>query len=313
LHGGCLVVPLVSGVTDVRFAEHELVAYVSHVAAFLIALLFIAAGVWKITSPFTWSRMLEELLVPYQLSLPFTLLLGPLEAFAGVTILVPRFRRWGAALSAVLLLAFMVYIGVNYNSLLGKDCSCFPWVKRSVGPAFFAEDAAMLLLALVAGWWTRPPRGLRNAAVILGAVAVFTAVSYGAAVTHQTGAKAPDSITLDGKPFSLQHGRVFVFFYDPTCSHCDAAARQMSKFNWKSDVTRVGIPTNDPQWAASFTKDTGFSLQTSNDLKEMKQIFPFGDPPYGVTIENGRQTGVVSHYDGPAEPAETLRKLGYIE
>ena len=45
---------------------------------------------------------------------------------------------------------------------------------------------------------------------------------------HQTGTKAPDSITVDGKPYSLQHGKIFLFFYDPNCGHCDAAARTMS-------------------------------------------------------------------------------------
>src|SRR5579862_1266974 len=120
---------------------------VSHIAAFAVAALFISAGVWKITDPFGWSRMLEQLLVPYQFSLPITLVLAVTETFAGTLILVPRFRRWGAWIAAALLVAFMIYIGFNYSALLGKDCSCFPWVKRTIGPAFFPEDAAMLLAA----------------------------------------------------------------------------------------------------------------------------------------------------------------------
>jgi len=285
---------------------------ISHVAAFLVALLFLAAGVWKATHPFDFAKLAEELLVPYQLSLALSLTLAVSETLAGVLVLVPRFRRWGALLAGALLLVFMVYIGINYGKLVGKDCSCFPWIKRTVGPGFFIGDAGMLLAALVAGWWAKPARSLRSAAVILGAIAVFAGVSYGAAVARQTGTKAPDSITVDGSPYSLQHGRIFLFFYDPTCSHCDAAARAMSKLTWKSDVKRIAVPTNDPQWAASFLKDTGYQASTSLDLKPLKEVFPFGDPPYGVTIENGRQTSPVAHYEG-SEPAETLRKLGYIE
>src|SRR5580704_3053801 len=196
---------------------------VNHIAALAVAVLFIAAGVWKITNPFAVSRMLEQLLVPYQLSIALTLVLAVSETFAGVLVLVPRFRRWGAWLAAGLLLAFMVYIGINYSSLIGRDCSCFPWVKRAIGPAFFPEDGAMLLAAIVAGVWaTRRPATRSAAMVVLGVVAVFTAVSYGSAVTHQTGTKAPDSITVDGKPYSLGHGRVFLFFYDPTCSRREA-------------------------------------------------------------------------------------------
>jgi uncharacterized membrane protein YphA (DoxX/SURF4 family) len=289
----------------------------NHIAALIVAILFIAAGVWKITNPFAVSRMLEQLLVPYSLSIPFTLTLAVLETFAGVLVIVPRFRRWGAWIAAALLLAFMIYVGYNYNHLIGRDCSCFPWVKRAIGPAFFPEDGAMLLAALIAGMWaTRRPEGFRSAAVVLGVVAVFTGMSYGSAVTHQTGTKAPDSITVDGKPYSLQHGRVFLFFYDPTCTHCEAAAKHMSTYHWKSDVVRIAIPTTLKQYAASFLHDTHFDALTSNDLDMLKKLFPFGDPPYGVALENGREQGPVSHFDDSdrgVEPAATLRKLGLID
>lgn len=289
----------------------------NHVAAWLVAILFIAAGVWKITNPFPVSRMMEQLLVPFQLSIPLTLTLAVLETFAGVLVIVPRFRRWGAWLATALLVAFMIYVGYNYHALIGRDCSCFPWVKRAIGPAFFPEDGAMVALALLAGFWTpRRSEGFRNAAVVLGVVAVFTGVSYGSAVTHQTGTKAPDTITVDGQPYSLQHGRIFLFFYDPTCSHCEAAAKHMSTYKWQSDVVRIALPITLPQFAASFLHDTHFDAHTSNDFEVLKKIFPFGDPPYGVALENGRETGPVSHYDDaePAtEPAATLRKLGLIE
>jgi uncharacterized membrane protein YphA (DoxX/SURF4 family) len=286
---------------------------VNHIAALAVALLFVVAGVWKAIDPFAVSRMLEQLLVPASLSIPLTLLLATGEMFAGVLVLVPRFRRWGAAVATLLLLAFMIYVAINYNALVGRDCSCFPWVKRAIGPAFFPEDGAMMLAAIVAGWWARPAGTLRSAAVVLGAVAVFAGVSYGAAVAKQTGTKAPDSITVDGKPYSLQHGRIFVFFYDPNCSHCDAAARGMAKLNWKSDVTKIGIPTSMPQFAPAFVRETGMTMLTSYDLAPMKAVFPFGDPPYGVVLENGREKGVVPHYEENNEPVETLRKFGLVE
>jgi hypothetical protein len=229
-----------------------------------------------------------------------------------VLVLVPRFRRWGAWIASFLLVAIMIYMAVNYNNLIGRDCSCFPWVKRTVGPAFFFEDAGMLVASLIAAWWSRPPVSKRGAAVILGAVAVFAGVSFGSALAHQTGTKAPDSITVDGQPYSLQHGRVFLFFYDPHCSHCDQAARDMSKLTWKTDVTVIGIPTTDSRFAAAFLNDTGLKAKTSLDLETLKKVFPFGDPPYGVALESGREKGPVSHYEG-SEPGDTLRKLGYIE
>jgi hypothetical protein len=67
-----------------------------------------------------------------------------------------------------------------------------------------------------------------------------------------------------------------------------------------------------PQWAESFLTDTGFKAKTSPDLALLKKTFPFGDPPFGVFLENGREQAPVPHFDGP-EPSETLKKLGLIE
>ncbi len=286
--------------------------FAGHFAAFAVALLFLTAGIWKMTDPFTWARMVEDLRVPYQFSLPLTLALAIAETLAGALVLIPRFRRWGAWLAALLLVVFMIYIGVNYSTLLGKDCSCFPWVKRTVGPGFFEGDAAMLLAAIIAGIWSRPPVGIQKAVLMLGVVGAFAGMSFALATTRQSGTKAPEVITVDGSPFSLQKGRIFLFFYDPQCSHCEAAARAMSKYTFKDNVTVIGIPTQQQQWAQSFLKDTGLKARTSLDLELLKKTFPFGDPPYGVVIEGGRERGPVPHYEG-AEPSETLKQLGVIE
>jgi hypothetical protein len=287
------------------------------VAALFVAVLFIGAGAYKAIDPYRWSRMLEELLFPYQYSLAFTLLLAVGEMFGGVLILVPRFRRWGAVITSFLLVSFMVYIGIHYTALLGKDCSCFPWVKRTVGPMFFVGDGAFLAAAMLAGLWAPSGSGkTRTAAVMLGIVAVFTGVSFGSALSHQTGTKAPDSVMVDGQPFSLQHGRVFAFFYDPECSHCNAAARHMSKLHWASDVTVIALPVRAQKWAADFLRDNQLKAVTSLDWQKLKAVYPFGDPPYGVAIENGREKGPVSHFDDEdtgTEPAATLKQLGYVE
>lgn len=288
---------------------------VSLIGAVLTALLFLSAGLWKMSDPFGWSRMLEQLLMPYQFSLPSTLLLAVGETTAGVLVLIPRMRRWGALLAGVLLVVFMGYIGMHYSQLIGRDCSCFPWVKRTIGPMFFVEDAGMILAAVLAGWFARPAGSIKTAVLIAAVIAACTGASYGYAVSRQTGTKAPATITVDGQPYSLEHGRIFLFFYDPNCSHCDAAARLMAKLKWASDVRIVGIPVSMPRFAASFIHDTGLKMQTSLDLEELKKIFPFGDPPYGVALVDGREIGPVSHFDegtGP-EPRNTLRKLGFVE
>jgi uncharacterized membrane protein YphA (DoxX/SURF4 family) len=280
-------------------------------AAILLAIVFFASGCWKLTDPFQWANVLSEFRLPASMSLPFTLATGIAETLGAVLILVPRFRRWGSWLIAFLLLAFMVYIGVNYGALAGKECSCFPLVKRTIGPAFFVGDTVMLLLAALAGWWARPSENIRAALVVLGAVVVFAGVSFGVNATRQSGLKAPASITVDGKPYSLEHGQIFLFFYDPQCLHCDAAARRMAKLNWKSTKV-VAIPTQEARFAAAFLHDTGLSAGTSNDLQLLRGTFQFVDPPYGVALERGRQKAAIAAFE-ESEPAATLRRLGFVE
>ena len=287
---------------------------IAGVCAVLLAILFFVSGAWKLTDPYLWSQALVEFRVTSALSLPGTLALGIGEMVGAVLILVPRFRRWGAWLLGLLLVVFMVYIGANYGALVGKDCSCFPLVKRAVGPAFFFEDGAMLLMAVVAGMWARRSDNLRGALVILGAVVVFAGASFGVNLARETGVKAPTSITVDGKPFSLQQGNTFLFFYDPTCTHCEAAARKMAKLNWK-DSNVVAIPIDTPQFAASFLHDTGLKAGTSNDLDLLRGTFKFATAPYGVALVRGHQKAVVDvgAFETDGQPAATLRGLGFVQ
>ena len=280
-------------------------------AALLLAIVFFVSGAWKLTDPFQWAQALTEFHVPAAFSLPFTITLGVGEMFGAVLIVVPRFRRWGAWLIALLLTAFIIYIGANYATLVGKDCTCFPLVKRTVGPGFFVGDGAMLLMAVLAGWWARHAENLRAAAVILGAVVVFAGVSLGVNAARESGLKAPDSITMDGKPFSLQEGNIFLFFYDPTCPVCEGAARKMAKLNWKNTQI-VAIPTDTPQFAASFLHDTGLHAGTSNDLALLEKTFKFVKWPYGVALVRGHQKATISSFEDN-EPQSTLRRLGFIE
>ena len=136
----------------------------------------LTAGIWKTTDPLAAAARLNQVLVPAIVSLPMALALGVSEAVAGVLILAPRFRRWGAWLCGLLLIAFLAYIGINYSALHGEECNCFPWVDRAVGPAFFFGDVVMLLMAVFAGLWARPSESASGAAHKLAAGVVFAGV-----------------------------------------------------------------------------------------------------------------------------------------
>ena len=300
---------------------------VNHAAALVVAFLFICAGVYKAIDPYKFANLAKNLLVPIDLTLPLAISLAVAETTAGVLILIPRFRRWGAILASLLLLSFMGYIGWNYKALIGRDCSCFPELRlplgividmrRSVGPGFFYGDLAFLASAAIAGVWARRSQGLRTAAVILGAVAVFTGVSVGSAYSKLTGLKAPESIVVDGQPMSLQKGRVFLFFYDPECGTCNAVGKSMGPLKFRDDVTFVAIPTRVPQFAASYLHDNGLNAKTSLESASLRKIFQFDNPPYATLIERGRQTSVILptqfDEDNPSKHIALLKQMGVVE
>jgi uncharacterized membrane protein YphA (DoxX/SURF4 family) len=88
-------------------------------------------GIWKISDPHGWAVRLAQAKVPAVLSLPGALFFGITETVAGVLILVPRLRRWGAILASLLLVAFLIYFAIYFNELRGMDCSCFPLAEAS--------------------------------------------------------------------------------------------------------------------------------------------------------------------------------------
>jgi uncharacterized membrane protein YphA (DoxX/SURF4 family) len=282
----------------------------SSVAAALIALLFLASGIWKITDVQGAAMRMAQAKVPESLSQAAALLFGIAETVGGVLILVPRFRRWGAMITGVLLVAFMIFVGINYNALHGAECSCFPWLKRAVGPGFFVGDALMLALAVCAGIWSKRPGSLRSAVLILGAVVVFAVVSYGVDEVRQTGTKAPDSTMVDGKPYSLQHGKIFLFFFDPQCMHCFDAAKRMSQLSW-GDTKVVAIPVEMPQYAGQFLHDTGLNAVVSTDFDKLGPTFSYTAYPFGVALENGREKAPLTKFE-KEEPEVTLKQLGFV-
>jgi hypothetical protein len=283
-------------------------------AAILISIVFLVAGLWKASDPIGAAVKLAQLRVPEALSIPTTLGLGIAETTCAVLLLIPRFRQWGAWIGSLLLVAFMVFIGIHYNELIGAECSCFPWVKRAVGPMFFVEDGIMLALAIGAGIGVRKSEGLRPAFLITGAVAVFAFTSYGMGLARNTGTKAPELLTAqDGKKISLKEGKTFIYFFNPHCMHCLEAGRKLATLNW-GDTHFVGVATEAPQDSEWFLEHAHLNGKgpVATDLDVLKKVFPFDLPPAGVAIENGYQKAMLLQFEGD-EPAATLKKIGFAQ
>jgi uncharacterized membrane protein YphA (DoxX/SURF4 family) len=102
-------------------------------SAVLLAFFFLLAGVWKINDPYGAATRLTQMRVPGELAIPSAIALGIAETFGAVLLLVPRFRRWGAWITGLMLVVFMIYMGANYAALQGQDCSCFPLSRSEAG------------------------------------------------------------------------------------------------------------------------------------------------------------------------------------
>lgn len=284
------------------------------VCAILLGIVFLVSGGWKVISPFQTGEVLEQAQVPAGWGVAGASVLGTIELFTAFLLFVPRFRKWGGALASLLLLFFIAWIGYYYSVLVGHDCSCFPIIKRAVGPNFFVGDGIMLLMGLAAWAWSPGvARSLRTPAIVLAALAIVAGTSFAIHTVDRHNVQVPVPVTVDGKPTDLSKGKVFLFFYDPSCMHCDAASKFMSKLNW-GDTKIVAIPTINPQWAASFLHDTGLKASTSLDLKKLRKAFSFVDPPFGVALVNGqvKETFGQAQFYAPL-PEPDLKKLGFVK
>lgn len=286
--------------------------WIGAAAAIAMAIPWLVAGGWKLTAVSEFQLMLTQILVPVPLSLPGTMAVIIGDLTAGVLLLVPAWRRLGGLFSAGLLIVFMGYFGINYEALKGADCSCFPWIERSVGPVFFWSDGAMLALSLVAAWLAPPMGKIGSAAKTVAALA---AVAFMALAIDKVGpqpdADVPASIQTDAGEFSLHQGKVFVYFFNPLCPHCEDAAKRMAQLTWKAAY--VGVPTQDPHFGPGFVEDTGLKdVKLSPDLDLLKERFPFGDVPYAVAISEGRVVERFVFFEDP-EFTEQLRELDFVE
>jgi uncharacterized membrane protein YphA (DoxX/SURF4 family) len=277
----------------------------------LLAVLFLVSGLWKVLDPFSAAERMVQALIPDALGMPAAIGVGTAELFTAVLLLIPRYRRWGAGLAGLLLVAFMVYVGAFYDRLLGDDCNCFPWIRRVVGPMFFITDAAMLLLAVGAAVWSRQPRGLRSPALLLAGVIGLALGSYSVAASVRSGIKAPSSIVVEGQQRLLGSGRYFLYFFDPECSHCLAVARKLGRQQWR-DAEVIAIPTANPQFARAFLDDAGLTAGISPDAVLLRKSFPFTDSPYGVALSLRRQVGAYNSGDLEQAVFVSLRQLGFI-
>ncbi len=189
---------------------------VAAVCAILLGIIFLVSGSWKVLDPFKTGELLEQAKVPAGFGKLGASTLGAIEVFAAFMLFYPRLRRWGGFLGSGLIVFFLGWIGYYYSALVGKECSCFPLIKRSIGPGFFISDGVMLLFGLAAFFWSAKVVSAKLPMAALASIAVLAGLSFGFNTWKHSNVQVPTPVIVDGKPQSLAEGQVFLFFYDPS-------------------------------------------------------------------------------------------------
>ncbi len=292
----------------------------SHIAAIVMAIVFVASGGYKMLMPLDAAERLTQVLIPGNLSVAAAVALAVTELFAAIMLLLPRYRRFGAAIMLAMLVAFCIYVGVNFERLQGEDCGCFPWIKRAVGPVFFITNFAMMALAGIAGWWaTRSsawllPHSAKTSMAVLALLTVLSVSSAAVASSRESSLEAPATIRVNGELVPLADAPTFLYLYDPECAHCLQSAKMMATWNWGS--TRViAVPTINPDWGQYLLDDSGFKAELAKDpedVKALRSVFEFANPPYGVALKRGRARITVRYAEFTPELEGKLKAEGFL-
>ena len=111
-------------------------------------------------------------------------------------------------------------------------------------------------------------------------------------------------------PLALREGRVFLYFFDPECLHCDHGARQLAKLKW-GETAVVGVAVEHAQFGEEFMVSTGLQGLLSTDSDALREVFKFSTVPFAVALESGRQRASFTSFE-ESEPAATLKRLGFV-
>ena len=159
-----------SGDMLARFELPSWKSWLSWTGAVLTSALFLLAGLWKITDAPGFAVRLSQLKVPPELTLPASVLLGIVETFSAVLILVPRFRRWGAWIGTLttfepyrpLFIGLtLLFLGLAFRNLYLVPQACAPGTpcadpQTTKRQRLIFWSVAVLLLGLLAVPWFAP-------------------------------------------------------------------------------------------------------------------------------------------------------------
>ena len=123
---------------------------VGTLAAVVVGVAFVAAGVFKLADGPAWPRQAADMGVGRSLAV----VVPWVEIVIGAVLAVQLLEPWAAIAAAVMLVAFTVVIGLRLLDGSRPPCACFgSRSKRPLGAYHLLRNVGLLLLAVVAAVW----------------------------------------------------------------------------------------------------------------------------------------------------------------
>jgi uncharacterized membrane protein YphA (DoxX/SURF4 family) len=126
------------------------VELVGTLAAVVVGVAFVAAGVFKLADGPAWPRQAADMGVGRSLAV----VVPWVEIVIGAVLAVQLLEPWAAIAAALMLVAFTVVIGLRLLDGSRPPCACFgSRSKRPLGAYHLLRNVGLLLLAVVAAVW----------------------------------------------------------------------------------------------------------------------------------------------------------------
>jgi peroxiredoxin/uncharacterized membrane protein YphA (DoxX/SURF4 family) len=238
------------------------------VARMGLAVVFLIAGVAKLSDRLGTRQALTDFDVPHRLIGPLLFLLPAAELVVATALLFPTTARWGAAGSLVLLALFVVGLTRVLRRGESPDCHCFGQVHSK--PASWVTVARNLVLALPAAYvavagpgpslssWVADTDATDLWLTVTGTLATLTTITSvllwrenrrlrsaddrAGAASRQIGALAPHFTlpSTTGRAVSLQDlladdRACLLTFVSPGCGPCKALMPELAR--WHDTIT----------------------------------------------------------------------------
>ena len=127
----------------------------------------------------------------------------------------------------------------------------------------------MIEASLNAAWFAPKMSAIRQTRFVLFGILALAAVALGFdKFGPEGGTDVPATVVVEGQEYNLRQGKVFLYFFNPTCLHCLAVGKDLSKYTFAADLLKETFPFNDVPYAAAIEDGKVLRRYTMIDLEE---------------------------------------------